>query len=81
MLQFMLESHQGGPKPLAKLHSKFGWERFLTAIKIDRIPLSGYPETSSSSVITTKGTKDTKRKWPYVLYFLRALRVLRGDKT
>jgi len=39
----------------------------------------GYAESSSSSLITTKRTKDTKGKWPIILSFLRDLRVLRGE--
>jgi hypothetical protein len=30
--------------PYMKLHLKFMWERFATAIKIDRIPLFDLPE-------------------------------------
>ena len=41
----------------------------------------GYAESSSSSVITTKRTKDTKGEWPIILSFLRDLRVLRGEIT
>ena len=38
----------------------------------------GYAESSSSSLITTKRTKDTKGEWPI---FLSCLRVLRGEIT
>ena len=41
--------------------------------------LYGYAESSSSSLITTKRTKDTKGEWPIILSFLRDLRVLRGE--
>ena len=43
--------------------------------------LYGYAESSSSSLITTKRTKDTKGQWPIILSCLRDLRVLRGEIT
>ena len=42
---------------------------------------NGYAEISSNTIITTKGTKDTKKGCQYVLSFLRDLRVLRGEIT
>ena len=41
----------------------------------------GYAASSSSSLITTKRTKDTKGEWPIFLSCLRDLRVLRGEIT
>ena len=46
--------------------------------KLPKIKEYGYAESSSSTLITTK---DTKRECPYVLSFLRDLRVLRGEIT
>jgi hypothetical protein len=45
------------------------------------IIVNGYAEISSNTIITTKGTKDTKKECQYVLSFLRDLRVLRGGIT
>jgi hypothetical protein len=45
------------------------------------LALYGYAEGSSHTFITTKGTKDTKRKGTYAPSFLRDLLALRGAKT
>jgi hypothetical protein len=42
----------GGRAPM-KLHSKFEWERFVTAIKIDRIPLfNAYSPPEEDSLVS-----------------------------
>ena len=57
-----------GGDPAKKLYSFCDGQMFLY----------GYAESSSSRLITTKSTKDTEKKWPIILSFLRDLRVLRG---
>jgi len=50
-------------------------------VKMGNIFKYGYAESSSNTIITTKGTKDPKEECQYVLSFLRDLRVLRGELT
>ena len=45
------------------------------------IIFNGHAEISSNTIITTKGTKDTKKGCQYVLSLLRDLRILRGEIT
>ena len=51
---------------------------FLNDSKISKC---GYAESSSSTLNTTKCTKDAKKECPINLHFLRDLRVLRGEIT